>query len=329
MTAIERLERPFRLRALVMLQRRDNHPDAQPGVLGDATLLHRLPLLARLRRAVCMYGYRFVPADQISGRHSLFPLLELTEILGQRVIPIRRTENAALRIIENDPKLSLTPRLFRDICVSNYLSHESAHALFYESAVAICGPLNDASKVEILLASEAFAMAVDQFVALLAAADGRRSTAICLSANAYVVPCDLARNPLIQPTALALAARTADHQPIETISMLAAASMVALARPSAGKGRPGMAALLAEVAGVSGLEPGVLETLLAIGMRVDFDFRSAMQQNFYAYLGLESRYREFIAAPLNAMVRPDNVLGQLVPPLSRQLVGISEAAQCP
>jgi hypothetical protein len=296
------IERPFRLDALMALQVREYHEMALPEVLGDAALLNRLPPLNRLRGAVREYDYAFAPAETIAGAHSMFPLLELTEILGKRTIPYRRTANAARHLLARTPDIAMSPRLFRDLCVANYVAHESAHALVYEIVLGVEGRLTGDRYVETMLTSEAFAIAFEQFIALVATADGRRSTSLFLATNAYVTPADIVRNSHVDSDTIGYAAKASVAAPTAVLTMLSAVNLIALVRPTAGGGKPGLAERLGRLLKLEILDARVLNALVVIGLRVDFDFRSTMQRNFYEYLGLERHYAAFLALPIEEIL---------------------------
>jgi hypothetical protein len=263
--------------------------------------------------AVRQHNYSFAPADSIAGAHSMFPLVELTEILDKRIIPYRRTANAAQQLLARTRDVAMSQRLFRDLCVANYVAHESAHALFYEIALAGEGSLADDRYVETLLISEAFAIAFEQFVALIATLDGRRTTALFLATNAYVTPSDIVRNPLVEPDAIRIVAKLAVAAPMAVLALLSAVNLIALIRPNAGGAKPALAERLASLIGLEALDARALDALLAIGLRVDFDFRSIMQRNFYEYLGLEGHYARFISRRIEDVLSESVVFTTYLP----------------
>lgn len=290
----------FRLAKLMSVHAREHHDLELPDVLGDGALLNRLSPLVHVRRTLFDLGYDFAPASQIDGIHSMFPVLELMEILQNRKIPYRRTALAAEHALVGRPDLSLPDSLFREICVASYTYHEGAHAIFYEVACACEGIPHGRRFVEVLLCSEAFAMAFEQYVALLAIADGRRSTALFLAVSAYPNPLDHRRFDRTDPGAGLRLGRLAVAAPIEVLVMLVTAHLVALLRPTAAAGLPGLTERLAAYAGISPAESSVAEHLISIGLHVDYDFRDRTQRNFYAYLGLQSEFEAVRAEPLES-----------------------------
>ena len=311
----------FRLAALVAIHERESHALAMPSALGDGALLTRLKPLEHTRRALIDMNYRFAPRPDITGIHSMFPVLELTEILRTRTIPYHRTALAARRVLADRPDLRLSDVLFRGICSASYSFHEGAHAIFYETACAQGGVPRGRRFVEVMLASEAFAMAFEQFVALLAVAEGRRSTALFLAVSAYSTPFDLQCFDRDRPGVVARLAQLAVAAPGSVITMLTCSYMVALLRPTATAGHPDLALRLAEYAQLPQTDQADRECLMSIGLHVDHEFRCSTQDNFYGYLGFRDELQEVRSAPLEFFMSPGTPIERCLSPSIDTVLG--------
>jgi hypothetical protein len=311
----------FRLAALMSIHLREHHELQLPDTLGDGALLNRLPPLAHMRRALKDFGYIFMPASQIAGIHAMFPILELTEIFRTRTIPFRRTALAAEQVLADRPDLSMPDSLFRDICVASYSFHEGAHAIFYETACVQEGIPHGRRLVEVVLGSEAFAMAFEQYVALLAMVEGQRSTSLFLALNAYANPLDNQRLDHGFPGAVGRLGRLALEAPAQMLTMLLNAHLVALLRPTAVAGLPGLSEQLAAYAGLPSMDPADAEHLTSIGFHVDYEFRGHTQNNFYSCLGLEHELEAVRAEPLESYLAGGTLIEEILPPAIDAVLG--------
>lgn len=294
--------RTFRVAALLSIHEHERHELELPDALGDGSLLCRIPPLERARRALMDMAYAFVPGNQMGGNHTMFPLLELTEILRTRTIPYRRSAVAAKQILAHRPDLSLSDSLFRETCTASYCFHEGAHAIFYERACAQEGVPRGRRYVEIMLASEAFAMAFEQFVALLAVVDGRRSTALFLAVSAYANPLDFQCFERDDPGVVARLGRLAVETPEKVMMIMVCAYMVALLRPTA-IALPGLAEWLADYADLRDENSKDSKHLVSIGLHVEYEFRDRTQRNFYEHLGLQHELEMVRADPLESFLK--------------------------
>lgn len=292
-------ERTFRLAELVRAHEREVHPLGLADVLGDGALLGRIPLLEAMRRVVLGFGYRFAPRSELPGVNELFPVMELAAILEHRAIPYQRTAAVAKAVLARTPELRLRDEHFRDICAGSFTHHEGGHAIVWELALAAEGPLRGARLVEVLLASEAFAMAFEQLVALRPEARAHRLTPLFLALGSYANPLDRRKHAsagVRAPSEALDALVVAEARAV--LRLLASAYMVALLRPSARIGQPALAAFFAEYAGLTGAHAGDAEHLFDLGLFVAGDFREEIQRGFYAYLGLDDELSRLRARPL-------------------------------
>jgi len=302
----------FRVATLLSIHEHERHELELRDALGDGSLLCRLPPLERARRTLLEMTYAFVPSTQMAGIHAMFPLLELTEILRTRTIPYRRSALAAKQILVDRPDLCLSDSLFRQTCTASYCFHEGAHAIFYERACAEEGLPHGRRYVEIMLASEAFAMAFEQFVALLAIADGRRSTALFLAVSAYANPLDFQRFERDDPGAVERLGRLAVEAPEKVMMIMACAYMVALLRPTA-VALPGLSEWLANYADLREENSTDSKHLVSIGLHVEYEFRDRTQRNFYEHLGLRHELEMVRADPLESFLRYDSPIERFLP----------------
>jgi hypothetical protein len=92
----------------LLLEMHDRYPHdlGLADCLGDGVLLHRFEPLAACRRKLLRAGYAFEPRNLVS-RHSMFPVLELLEIIRARRIPYYPTAQAARAMLESQPGLSI------------------------------------------------------------------------------------------------------------------------------------------------------------------------------------------------------------------------------
>lgn len=306
---------PIRLAAL---HTRHQTPDARhplelPGVFGDGPLLHLFPEFVHIRKALTALGYRFVPAREVFGLNSIFPTLELVTILETRAIPYRKTADAIDYFLTRAPHLGLDEQTFGELCASNFTYHEGAHAIFYEAACALEGVPRGQRQVEVLLASEALAMALDQYIALLASAHIGSDIPTFLSLNSYSKPLSYQTDDQQQATAVLRLREHAIHTPKQVICFLACAYLISLLRPLANAGKPELVTWFANYSGLLLSQSEDANLLLSIGLQVDPVFRGDTQRRFYRLLGLEQAYETTLAAPLASNFQGDAAFHCLMP----------------
>jgi hypothetical protein len=288
---------------LLEMHDRYQHDLGLPDCLGDGMLLHRFEPLAACRRKLLSAGYAFEPRNLVSP-HSLFPVLELLEIIRARRIPYYPTAQAARAILKSQPGLSMPDSLFRETCVSTHAFHESAHALFHEAAVALTGKPKGRALVEVLTASEAFAMAFEQYISLACLADDRRSTMLFLAMNSYAIHMDNTQ-PAFPGARLGV---LATEQAVSVLTFMFHAFLIALLRPKATSGLPGLADRLGQLAGLRDLDNGDADHLLRIGLHVDMEFRGKTQANLYRLIDLSDEHAWVLAQPLDAYVNREGAI---------------------
>ncbi|GAC1353251.1 MAG: hypothetical protein NVS3B20_07900 [Polyangiales bacterium] len=285
----------FRLDHLHQIHNNEMHPLALLDGFGDGALLARITPLARARRALLERGYRFVPSQQLSAAGDLIPLLQLASILESKTIPYRRTTAALSQVIQQAPEMRLDDLMFRDVCAASHTFHEGAHALFYEEACAVEGVPHGGRLVEVLVASEAFAMALEAYAALVGR---RRSTALFLAVGAYSDPFAYAKFEKARPGVLDRLALLATSYPVAVMRYLASAFLIANLRPKATEGKTGLALWLADYARLPVGHREDIGCMLAICLDMDPTFRGRTATTFFRYLGLERELLDLYAAPL-------------------------------
>ena len=310
---------PVRVADLIKINMDECHPLGLPQSLGDGPLLHRFAVLYQLRAELVKYGYRFEPMSR--AIHSLFPILELDEILARKVIPYRLTTPAAEELVRHNSDYSLPYRLFIEVCNSSVTHHEGAHALFFEIAQSLSGPSYGLQFVETMLLGEAFAMSLDQFIAVLSAADGRRSTALFLGLNSYANPFDLSWIDDSQPGSLIRLAKVAEKSPRETLTLLVCAHMVSLLRPKAVGGQPELAQSFAVHAGFDNHDPSDLEELFLIGLRVAYEFREDTLRRYFTLRQTRRELDELRAQPIASFLAEGRMMEKLLPSVLDAILG--------
>jgi hypothetical protein len=297
-------EPSFRLTDLHAIHDRERHPLEIRGVLGDGVLLGGIPVFARLRRAVLGYGYRFLSSRETNGINQIFPVMELAAIYDSKTIPYLPTSAAMESLLERRSDLRFVDIPFSEMCSSNHVHHESAHALFYELGCAQGMP-RDKLLVEMLLGAEAFAMALERYVALLPVSD-RRSTALFLALGSYSTPLErakhsekLGRAGMVYPDRLGELAH--DH-PREVLQFLTFSFLLPLLRPGVGRASPGLVHAFAQIVGLPETDEPELTVLLTLGLYVDPEFLLKTQQDFFGFLGLGAQLEAIRTDPLEEML---------------------------
>jgi hypothetical protein len=164
------------------------------------------------------------------------------------------------------------------------------------------------ARVEVLTASEAFAMAFEQYIALAGVADERRSTVLFLAMNSYAIPMDGAQPYFPGKPAIARLGALAIEQPAGVLTFLFHAFLIALLRPAATSGLPGLADRLGQLACLRDLGKADAEHLLRIGLHVDIEFRGKTQVNLYRLLGLSDEHAWVLAQTLDAYVNREALI---------------------
>ncbi|GEM_PF-5905996 len=308
-------EPTFRLADLVRLHDSPvgRHPLEISESMGDGALLTLLPSFANVRRTLLALDYRFLPAREISGAHTIFPVLELVGILESKTIPYRKTADSARQLLKRVPDLRLDDRMFSQNCVASYTYHEGAHAIFYEIACARDGIPRGGRLVEVLLASEAFAMAFEQYAALLTAGHTRRAIPLFIALNSYAKPLTYATSDCAKAASIARLRDFAINRPKEILCYLACAYLIAMLRPIASVDKPALARWFADYATFIPRQWEDAELLMAIGLQVDQVFRSDTQRNFYQLLNLERELASVLEAPLEESFRGDAAFHSYLP----------------
>lgn len=297
---------------LLRLHKEEHHSLEISDALGDGALLRRLWPLPNLRLAVANFGYQFLPVSQLNGIHCMFPILELDDILRTKSIPFRRTAVAAEYVLNSQPDFRISAKLFSEICIASYTYHEAAHAVFYEVSRSIVGALEGINHVEMMLVAEAFAISFEQLIALLAINDARCSTALFLSVSSYATPFKLQwLDEKTSGTSKRLAAIAADR-PREVLAMLVCTHMMALLRPSAVAGKPELAEYFADYAQLRDIDRPDSLHLMAIGLRVGFDFRTETLRQYFSTVGLLGELNTLRSEPLSNFLASDRLLPRVL-----------------
>lgn len=289
------------------------HPLELTGVIGDGYLLHLFPEFVHVRTALAELDYRFVPAHEVFGLNSIFPTLELVNILETRAIPYRKTADAIQYFLSRSPNIGFDEQTFGELCVSNFTYHEGIHAIFYEIACALEGVPRGLRLVEVLLASEAMAMAFDQYIALIASAHAGSAIPVLLSLNSYSKPLSyLTEDQQLAPDVLRLRELAIDS-PKQVICFFACAYLISLMRPLVNAGKSELVEWFVAYSGLVLQKPGDATLLLSIGLQVDSVFRGETQRRFYRLLGIEQEYEMALAAPLASNFQGNAALHVLMP----------------
>ena len=293
----------FRLAEMEALHASESHSLALDDVFGDALLLRRVPTLERLRHATVGYGYRFVPHDELSAAHSVMPLVQLAEILDQKTIPYRRSAPAARELLARAPEMRFDELTFRDSFEEIRIPHESAHAVFWELARAAEGPLAGRRLVEVLVASEGFAIGFDTYVVLATLACASRSTMRFLSVNTPADPYGFGSRERKEPGLLRRLVRLVTERPAETLRLMCIGCFVSNVRPTAAAAQPELVRRLSAHAGLGPEWHEEATALIAATMCTDVQFRKRTAPTFFRQLGLEAEFEAFCAAPLEESFR--------------------------
>jgi len=296
-------EATFRLDELETVHNEaEPHPLGERDCFGDSALLAKVPMFERARRAVVtQFGYRLVSAEtDFKGNYTLTPFLELGTILETRTIPFRRTTHAVRSVLEHAPSMTMTHSMLRSIFPRNCPHHETAHALFYELAQVNHGaiPLRGMDLVEVLVASEAAAVAMETLAALRCEDE---KEALLLSFNVDADPFLFAEAEARHPGLRADIAALERSDPQGLFRFLAGAFLIANLRSNAVGGKPGLARWLRRHAGLDPMHDAkMVEILGALGLVVDVSFRRDLVPAFFRYLDLEAEYHALAARPLEA-----------------------------
>jgi len=297
----------FELAALDRVHREaGHHPLAIEDCFGDGVLLHRIPALARMRQALLDRGYRFVPAGTSYGAA---PLLQLEKILETRTIPYQRSAPAIREVLTRAPAMSFDDATFKEAFQASYAFHESAHAWTWELACERRRQRQQPEglhRVEVLIATEAFSMAVEAVATLT---DRRRSTALFLGVNSYADPFAYERQ--MTPDVMRGAEGLQQEQPRALYRFLAGAFLIANLRPTAVKAQTKLACWLADWSDLACDVP-MAEALLQLGLGVCLGFRTRVAPTFFRYLGLSTELETLQRRPLEASFRPGAVFHDVI-----------------
>lgn len=305
-------EGTFELAHLVEVNEMEAHPLGLREVFGDGVLLNRIRPLAAMRRSVFDLGYHFAAIDKLSPVYDALPLLQLAEILDRQVIPYRRNAVAMQQIIEASKTMHFDELTFRDLAPQCLTSHESAHAVFFEVARRNDGELLDPSHrrpgsvaarrfVEVLVASEGFALGFDVFIVLVALADPRPSTMHFLSVNSAADQYGFATYDRENPGVLARLSRLALAYPAELLRLLCASCLISNLRPRASSfAKPELVTWLSKYARFPRGYEIEANCIASIGLKIDYAFRMRTAPTLFRFLGLENEFRAVSGEPLEA-----------------------------
>lgn len=296
------------IRVADLLSRSSPRVDELPDCLGDSNVLGAIPMLARQRQQLLQLGYRFVPEDQLRESERLATSLQLLQRLQTRVIPYRRTLPAVRELATFNPELCLDPTVLADVIAVNYTFHEGAHAVFYDIAGAQQGALAGRPLVEVLLASEGFAIAFNKMSLLLGLPTADPIMQAFFALNMSIDPYDDSWRNLdlpLQPDDIFTCAK---QYPAQCLRFLASASLLAMLRPDTVVVKPGLSEHLAQAAGLPVATWPVAVAMMKQSLQLPQRFRDRITVAFFAYNNLLDEYRAVIAQPLEHMLGEQGAL---------------------
>ena len=291
------------------------HPDSVVGVLGDGALLHELPLLAANRRIVREGGFSFVPDTETPEAWRVFPMLHLAHMMKRRAIPYRNTLDALQQLLDTCPGLEFDAASLSFLCEGNALNHECAHAQVLLQAEAAGVSFRGAEFVELLLTTEAFAIALEHAVACGVMQDGSTITKVLLSINGYANPFELATRFTNGPGRASRLERFAKQSPQSFMMLLAASAHLGNLRPTVREPSGDLVARLVEMVELSDddIEESVLRDVVGIGLSIDQAFRTQTASTFFRFLRLEGHWVDLLKRPLEEAFAPEGLYARLIP----------------
>jgi len=135
--------------------------------LGDGFLYAKNPIFRRIRKQALRRGFAFSLRDP--DAYFGFPLIALETVLRTRVIPYRDNFRPLLRLEQSRRGFYALRDLRLNRPMPNYLLHESAHAVAFDSLFGRPANTRDAlsepSRLVSVMLGEAFAMTAEYFAA--------------------------------------------------------------------------------------------------------------------------------------------------------------------
>ena len=296
---------------LVEADDRSRHPLALREGLGDAWVLANIPVLARQRVKLRECGYTYVPEESQTPEQRLLPTLQLLSMLRGRKIPFRSTR-AAVDSLLGTGTSTIDVSAFCSMCAPNYTFHEGAHAHFFAVVETAEGMTSGKRLVEVLLASEAYALALNMTTMLIGLVDDEPSTRAFLALNVSADPISLTRFEREAPGVTRRLRELCLRQFSQVMHMLTSACLISMLRPSVA-GKPGLSPRLREEAGLPESTAGEAECLTQMAFSVDREFRDQITDTFFSHIGLVADYRKIRAEPLETSLGPEGVLRSYLP----------------
>lgn len=299
----------FSLQTLRACEKQEAHPLTIPGTFGDAALLNRLPMYAKMRRLLVDFGYQFCPINELSPMRRMLGDLQLLEALQTRTIGYQPMGEAIDDLLQHRPAAQFHDFGLTRVLRFNNTHHEGSHAVMYEVVQRAEAPtaLTKLRTVEMLIAGEAFAMGFELCVALAAMRDARRTTPIFLAVNSPASPFSYRHLETAKPGTVAALVALAIERPIALMTVYGCAGLVANVR-SAARAHEQLKQYLYSYAGLkSSDEVAAASVLIELGLQLDPEFFNTLSPTFFRYLNLESEFNEVCARPLEYHFSPGSV----------------------
>lgn len=149
------------------MQREHHGPNRLAESIGDGYLFANNPFFRRIRLATLARSYAFTLSDP--GSYFAFPLISLGTLLESRRVPYRDNFASLLALEAARPGFFELRDLSANRPMPNYLLHESAHAVAYDTLfppnVPVKEALSDPSNLVRTMLCESFAMNAEYFAA--------------------------------------------------------------------------------------------------------------------------------------------------------------------
>lgn len=315
----------FALARLAVVARSAEHPLALAGSFGDAVLLRELAPYRRMRARLLERGYAFVEIEKLAPGDRCASQLHLLTAIRQRRIPYRALGVALDDLLTRHPHARFDEAGLAQVCKGGVTSHEGAHALLFEAALASEGTLDGLRVVEALIAGEGFAMAFELWLALLLLAQPQRSLPIFFSLNAAQNPFSLAALAPGQPEVLETLAHLAVQKSAAVVKLFAAAGLVANLRPKARGAKDALVGFLMDFAGLEAAYEREAKILVRVALSLDESFRSTTATTFFRFNELEDEYRTVCAAPIEKHFVPGAIFHDQLPTVLAEVVHDEQA----
>ena len=310
----------FPLKEMIRIQNDDasRHPLEIEGAIGDGYLLNRFSIFSNLRKAAVELGYKFSPYKNTFGVNSIFPTLELVEIIDKRIVPYRETLLAMEHYLSRDPDFSISKDTFKRSCVGNHVHHECVHALFFEIALQT-NEMKGQELVDCLLASESFALAFEKLLHLQFGERLNGELGVVFAANTYIFAPVF--NDAVTPREISdRLIQVSREQPSATMMFLTCGYHASLIRPNRQPGSVGLAKWFAEYSGLVGCSDAELDLLLSLCFKVDSAFKGSEQDDFYSFLRLRKELEIGRNRPLAENYSASSFIAKVMPKAIRVLV---------